>query len=155
MAQPVMPHVAATEPDKSRGTAAVLPLRSTTDRAQTTELLHGWLGRSSVRRSSRPSTRRRLRCAQINWVKTYQLIKQVAMIDTSEENDDANSYIQSMMRELAYQNLRFARGLKQTSATSENISQSASTAWLGRGWADRNDCGRRRRDCEREPGNQE
>jgi hypothetical protein len=49
MAQQVMPDVAATEPDESRSTAAVLPLRSASDRAESTERLHGWLGLSSLR----------------------------------------------------------------------------------------------------------
>jgi hypothetical protein len=50
MAQQVMPDVAATEPDESRSTAAVLPLRAASDRTESTELLHGWLGLSSMQR---------------------------------------------------------------------------------------------------------
>jgi methyl-accepting chemotaxis protein len=110
-------------------------------------------------------------------VKTYDLIKEVARIDTSEENYKANSRIESVMQHLVEQNLRFAAVLKQTAATSESITQEVSSAVVRMQFQDRakqrlenvsaglgfqvvgrianQDCGRRPRDCQRAPRNQE
>jgi methyl-accepting chemotaxis protein len=290
MAQQVMPDVAATEPDESRSTAAVLPLRSASDRAESTELLRGWLGLSSAQRralealakeigivsddveanvtvlseqfqniarlsqeqsatvdnlvaavqgvelegetiplqqvaeslgntlsgliekivllSSRgvsmvygledlmgelssvegsvsqidkinhqtnllalnakieaaragdagrgfavvadevrelaktvntlsATIRGQINSISAGLVKTYELIKEVATIDTAEENYKANSRIESMMQHLVEQNLRFAAVLKQTAATSENITQDVSLAVVRMQFQDR------------------
>jgi small-conductance mechanosensitive channel len=110
-------------------------------------------------------------------VKTYDLIKELTTIDTSEENYTADSRIESMMQHLVEQNLRFAAVLKQTVATSESIAQDVSSAVVRMQFQDRakqrlenvsaglgfqvvgpiasQDCGRRPRDCQRAPRNQE
>jgi small-conductance mechanosensitive channel len=110
-------------------------------------------------------------------VKTYDLIKELTTIDTSEENYTADSRIESMMQHLVEQNLRFAAVLKQTVATSESIAQDVSSAVVRMQFQDRakqrlenvsaglgfqvvgpiasQDCGRRPRNCQRAPRNQE
>jgi methyl-accepting chemotaxis protein len=68
---------------------------------------------------------------------SYDLIKEIVTIDTSEENLRANSRIESIMQHLVEQNMRLAAVLKKTAATSEEITEAVSSAVVRMQFQDR------------------
>jgi methyl-accepting chemotaxis protein len=70
-------------------------------------------------------------------LKSYELVKEIATIDTSEDNLRANSRIETMMRHVVDQNLRFATALRQTATTSDQIANDVSSAVVRMQFQDR------------------
>jgi len=62
---------------------------------------------------------------------SHGLLQEIAAVDTSEENLNANARVKTVMRCLVEQNARFADVLRETAATTERITNDVSAAIVG------------------------
>jgi methyl-accepting chemotaxis protein len=69
--------------------------------------------------------------------KSYVLLQEIATIDMSEENLQANARIKSMMQSLIDQNERFAKVLQDTASTTKQIADDVSEVIVGMQFQDR------------------
>jgi len=69
--------------------------------------------------------------------KSYDLLREIAAVDVSQETRQADLRIGTMVRSLVDQNTRFAASLQQTATTTEQISNDISAAIVGMQFQDR------------------
>jgi len=62
---------------------------------------------------------------------SHELLREIASVDRSDENIDANARIKTIMRCLVEQNARYAGVLQQTAETTERINRDVSAAVVG------------------------